>query len=192
MWAMPFHPSPEVHALLGRARSLLQLSQSEMGDRFGSSRRTVSRWESGGATPGNAQIHDIVRAVHPRDAKLAAALAAETGTTLEAMGLVRPPPPPPAPGPPSPPPRPFPPIPLVVDSMVLAAMEAFDPSSPDVRRMLRAACARARAMGLTIEEIDDALASQNAPNAGPKPSQGQTRPPARRPPRAPVTVATRA
>jgi transcriptional regulator with XRE-family HTH domain len=169
---MPFYPSSEIHALLGRARVALELTQAELGERFGSSRRTAARWESGQSTPSNTQLHDIVRAVHPVDAKLAAMIAAETGTTLEALGIVRPAPPPLPPLPPPPLPRPFPPIPLLVDSIVLAAMDAFDPTSPDVRSTLRAAFARARGMGLTVEEVDDAFShSQPPPEAAEPPAK---------------------
>jgi hypothetical protein len=60
-----------------------------------------------------------------------------------------------------------------VDSIVLAAMDAFDPTSPDVRSTVRAAFARARGMGLTVEEIDDAF-SQPPPAAAEPPAKPPT------------------
>jgi DNA-binding XRE family transcriptional regulator len=153
MGTMPFHPGPNVHVLLIHAAHALGLSQVKMGERFGASRKTVSRWMSSGSTPSLDTLHEITRAVHPHNASLAASLAEEGGTTLEGLGLVAPRPPP---APPQPP-RSFPPIALVVDSIVLAANEAHDAASVDMRQVLRAAFGRARMLGLTVDEVDEAL-----------------------------------
>lgn len=166
---MPHVPSPDITPLVVRARIALGTTQKAMGERFGCSHRTAARWESGQSHPSNEQIHEMARAVHASDASLAAALAAEGGTTLEALGLVvrapppPPPPPPPAP-PPGPPPRAFPPIALMLDSVLLAAIDAAEAHTDSLRErgvvlaVIRAAFARARALGLTLNEVDDAMA----------------------------------
>ncbi len=119
-------------------------------------------------------MHEIAAAVFPHDASLAAQLASEAGTTLEGLGLVTPPAPlppaPPTPSPPAPvvvpgpPPRAFPPIALMVDSIVLASIDAAATlgatgAREAVPTLLRAAFSRARGLGLTTEEIDEALSS---------------------------------
>lgn len=88
---MPHMPSPEVTTLLARARIALGFTQKELGELLRASMRTANRWESGQTLPSVDQIATLAQAVHPRDATLAAALAAEAGTTLEALGLVPPP-----------------------------------------------------------------------------------------------------
>jgi hypothetical protein len=45
----------------------------------------------------------------------------------------------------------------VVDSIVWAASEAHVPASVDMRQVLRAAFGRARMLGLTVDEVDEAL-----------------------------------
>ena len=118
----------------------------------------------------------------PLDAGLAAQLAQESGTTLEGLGLVQPAAPAPPPSPPAavmepgPPPRAFPPIPLMVDSILLYAIDvAVAQGTPGAREsvptILRAAFSRARGLGLTTEEIDDALcATSSAPPQRPRPA----------------------
>lgn len=171
---MPHVPGPDITSLVVRCRMALQLTQKQMAERFGCSHRTVARWQSRQSTPSNEQIQAMARAVYAVDAGLAEALAGEGGTSVEALGLVPkpppPPPPPPAPPPPpppapppGPPPRAFPPIALMLDSVLLAAVDAAD-AHPDslrersaVREVIRAAFGRARALGLTLNEVDDAL-----------------------------------
>jgi transcriptional regulator with XRE-family HTH domain len=167
--AMPFVPGENVTGLLVRARAALGLTQKEFGTKFGVSHRTAGRWESRQSQPTLEEVHAIARAVHPKDPALAAALAAEGGTSLEGLKLVRPAPP--ATGAPPPTPaRPFPSIGLMTDSIVLAAMEAAGtqvPAALDLsffRRVSAAAFHRARGLGLTVDEVDDAL-SKTAPPA---------------------------
>jgi hypothetical protein len=102
------------------------------------------------------QLQTLARAVHPEDAVLAAKVAAEGGQTLEGLGLVRPEPPPRA-APPAPPPRPFPPTRLVAESVVCAAAEAMQAPPAVMREVLRAAFARAQALGLSLDEMNEAL-----------------------------------
>jgi len=159
---MPFEPSFECLPLVAEAQELLGMSQGELADALASSRRTITRWFAREALPSVSQLHQLARAVHPKDERLAARLAAEGGTTLTALGLVRPeppapPPPPPPDEPPAPPPRPFPPAHLMVESIVCAAAETMQSPPAAVRDVLRAAFARARGLGLSVEEVDDAL-----------------------------------
>jgi hypothetical protein len=135
---------------------------------LGISRRTVQRLASSGGTVHTQYMHVLARAVHPHDPALAASLALEGGQTLESLGVVRPAPPVvPAPPSISPPPRPAPPTWLTVDSIVCAAAETMQAPPAAVRDVLRAAFARARGLGLTVEEVDDALSP---------PAPGQTDP----------------
>jgi transcriptional regulator with XRE-family HTH domain len=163
---MPHIPDTQaVPRLLGRSRLALSFTQNELAMMLGVARRTVGRWEGGDSTPSIDELRKLARAVHPKDAQLAVEIAAEGGTTLEALGLVVPaskaPPTPPAA--PTPPPRPFPPVDLMIDSVVhvaaqaLAAHDAHGEPATIVRAVLSAAFSRARGLGLTIEEVDNAL-----------------------------------
>jgi hypothetical protein len=147
-------------ALASRA---LGLTRRTMADLCGTSPRTVQRWFGGGSTPSHGQVYALARAVFPRDAQIADALAQEAGTTLVELGLVLPPAPVVAAQPPGPPPRAFPPVALMVDSILHAATQsveahAADPASHQaVLEITRAAFARARGLGLSVEEVDEAL-----------------------------------
>ena len=150
-------PDESLPVLLGRARRALSLTQGEMGKLLGTSRKTAGRWEWGEAIPSANEIRHLAGAVHPHDRGLAAQLAEQAGETLLSLKLEAPPPAPAAPPPPAPPPRPQAPIPLMVESVVCAAAEAQGVLPAEVRGVLRAAFQRARAMSLTVEEVDDAL-----------------------------------
>ncbi len=171
---MPFHIGADITPLIGRARLALGLTQKQLGEVLHASMRTAHRWEGGEAYPDVEQVLKLARAVFPRDAKLAAELAQAAGTTLQAMGLAPSPPPQAAAVAPAPPPRPFPPVSLMIDSIVLAAVEAAEgltaiPSTPQgVRDILRAGFARAHGLGLTIEEVSLALEPPAAKVALPK------------------------
>jgi DNA-binding XRE family transcriptional regulator len=171
---MPFHIGADITPLVGRARRALSMTQRELGEMFHASMRTAHRWEGGEAYPSVEQVLKLARAVFPRDAPLAAELAQGAGTTLQAMGLAPAPAPSPAGVAPAPPPRPFPPVSLMVDSIVLAAVDAAEgltviPSTAQiVRDILRAGFARAHGLGLTIEEVSLALEPPAAKSAAPK------------------------
>jgi transcriptional regulator with XRE-family HTH domain len=172
---MPFHVGPEVTPLVVRSRIALGLTQKQLGAMFRASVRTAHRWEGGKAYPSVEQLLHLARTVLPVDAQLAGQLAVQAGTTLQAMGLVEAPSPPvvvaPPPLAPQPPPRPFPPIGLMIDSILVAAGDAIEDSAappiarPVLRGVLRAAFSRARALGVTIDEVDDALALPTPPKA---------------------------
>jgi transcriptional regulator with XRE-family HTH domain len=152
------------------SRQALGLTQGELASMMRVARRTAGRWEARRSTPSVAQLAQIARAVHPRDAGLAKEIAAETGTTLEALGLAV------KALPPSPPPRRFPPVDLMTDSIVFAARQAFEETqgkdgTQTFVAALRAAFARAKGLGLTIEEVDAAL----TPRAAVKATEGADR-----------------
>ncbi|HEY3820796.1 MAG TPA: antitoxin Xre-like helix-turn-helix domain-containing protein [Polyangiaceae bacterium] len=160
---MPHIPSSAAAGLLVRAQQVLGFQQGELADLLGVSRRTVQRIGGRDGTVHAQYMHVLARAVHAKDPELAAALASEGGKTLETLGLVSPAVAPPA-APPvhavtpeAPPARPLPPTRLMVESIVCAAAETMQTPPAAVRDVLRAAFARARGLGLTVEEVDEAL-----------------------------------
>jgi transcriptional regulator with XRE-family HTH domain len=159
---MPHVPGREAVSLIIRAQMALGLTQEQVGARLGASRRTVSRWIGHQSSPTIDHLTTLARIVHSTDAALAAQLAAEAGQTLQSLGLVQPmprfePPPAASPHPPAPPPRAVPPVALLVESIVCAAAETLQVAPSGVREALRSAFARARGLGLTVEEVDAAL-----------------------------------
>jgi hypothetical protein len=152
---------------------VLGLTHKATAELCGTSMRTAQRWSGGASLPSHAQVLTLARAVFARDAGLAEALAQEAGTSLVAMGVVPPPPPPVVALPPSPPPpprRPFPPVALMVDSILHAATQsagahAADPTSHQaILEITLAAFARARGLGLSVEEVHDALVATGVPS----------------------------
>jgi transcriptional regulator with XRE-family HTH domain len=179
---MPFTPGPEVNPLFVRARMALGLTQKELGERLGASVRTANRWEGGQAHPDLRQIAELARAVFPKDAALAEGLARECGTTLVDLGLTTAPS-----AAAAPPARAFPPVGLVIDSVLLAAIDAAarhdEPSLSEraiIVGVLRAAFARARGLGLTLAEVDDALSARAAVQEAPAEAEASARPLRRR------------
>jgi transcriptional regulator with XRE-family HTH domain len=159
-------PGPDTPRLVAQTQLALGLTQRQLGDLLSTSRRTVSRWASRKAHPTVDQLQVLARAVHAKNAALAAALAAEAGETLEGLGLVLPP----SPAVPSPL-RPLPPARLIAESVVCAAAEAMQAAPAVVREVLRAAFARAQALGLSVEEMNEAL----SPVADGAPARGAAR-----------------
>ena len=153
---MAYYLGENVRGLLTRARQALGMTQEQFGTTLGASKRTAQRWDAGQAVPLPEDLHKLARLVCPIDRALAAQIAKETGETLEGLGIV------PAPPPPAPPPRATPPTHLMVESVVCAAAEALETKPAAARDALRAAVRRARAMGLTVDEIDDALSPKAA------------------------------
>ncbi len=143
---------------IAAAQRTLGVTQEELGEMLGASRRTMSRMFTGRSPLSIEHLHVLARAVHSKDPILAAKLAAEGAATLESLGIVRPAPPAAPVAPPVAPGRPFPTTRLVVDSVVCAAAETMQAPPAAVREALRAAVARARALGLSLEEMDEGLA----------------------------------
>ena len=156
-----------VPALLAEARRTLLLNQEQLANVIGSSKRTVQRWETSRSTPYPSDPAKVAALVFPHDAELAAEIAASFGQTLESLGIVVPPPPPlppPAPAPAGPPPMPRH---LAVDAVVCVASEALGAVPGAVRGVLLAAFRRARELGLSCDEVEQALdASATAGDAG--------------------------
>jgi DNA-binding XRE family transcriptional regulator len=157
---MPKNAIRAMPALLGAARRALGLNQAQLGDLLGSSKRTVQRWETKRGVPYPDDVAKLAAHVHPRDAETAPDLAAAIGQTLESLGIVAPPPPPPPPPAPLPAPPPGPPpMPrdLAVDAVVCVASDALGAMPAAVRAGLLAAFRRARQLGLSCEEVEQAL-----------------------------------
>jgi hypothetical protein len=139
--------------LLVLAAKALSMTYAELAKLLGVSKRTIIRWmqQSGG----NADWRLLAEKVFPCDSALAARLASHAGETLQSLGLVPPAAPPPPASAPTLPPR-FT-MPHIVDSIVCAAAEASDVSPRAVRATLLAAFARARELGLTALDVEEAL-----------------------------------
>lgn len=136
------------------AQGKLGLGRAEFAQRFYTSTRTMSRWSSKRSEPGEDLYKSVIKAVHPLDPGLAERMATAAGWTLASLRL-------PAP---AGPPRACPPSHLLVDAIVCAAADAMKERPAIVREGLRAAFARARALGMTLEAVDAALASTAAPS----------------------------
>ena len=158
-------PSLSQH-LISRARIALRMSQREIGLLVGASTRTAHRWEGGKTSPDSPALRKIAIALAPIDPGLAEELAAHTGTTL--VALCPPPPPPPESAPPV---RPFPSVVLLVDSIVAAATDAGEQggappiTASTLRTILGGAFGRAKALGLSVDEVDAVLAGAAAARA---------------------------
>jgi hypothetical protein len=137
------------------------MTQREFGTALGASHRSATRWEARQSVPGDASLRKLAGLLAPVDAALAAEAAAHLGETLVGLGLVAPPAPPALPAPPIPaaPPAPTPtPAQDLVDVIVCAAADAMDATPRVVRPVLHAAFRRARQLGLTVEQVERALA----------------------------------
>jgi transcriptional regulator with XRE-family HTH domain len=133
------------------ARRALRLDQRTLGEAIGVSRRTIQRWDAGQADPYAPDLAKIAALVAPKDAQLAAKLAAAGGTSLEKLGLVE------SPVVAAPPPPPRTPPQHLVDAVVCAAAEALAVAPQSVRPALLAAFTKARDVDLTIEEVASVL-----------------------------------
>ncbi len=140
---------PVTH-LLTRARHVSRLSQDELAKRLRVSKRTIARREHGKAPVGRQDVGTLAALVFPRDPAMAEELAAAGGHTLESLGLVT------APVVATPPPPP--PSRLVVDAVVCVAADALGATPGTVRGALHAAFRRARELGLSLQDVEDALA----------------------------------
>jgi transcriptional regulator with XRE-family HTH domain len=147
-------PIPTLH-LLAEARQVLRVSQRELAAQLGASERTSVRWAAGHSSPSTAQLRMLAELVFSQAPELATRIALATGTTLEDLGIARPPA---APAPPQ--------AALVVDAVVCAAAEAMDISPRAVRPAIAAAFARAHALGLGVDTVHAALQPAAPPRKG--------------------------
>jgi transcriptional regulator with XRE-family HTH domain len=146
----------KIGPLVTLAGDALGMTQEEVGRVIGVSRRTISRWlsspVSGGLLPN--QVEALARAVHPADPKLAARIAAHGNATLESLGIV------PAPAPNAPSEEEI--ARSHVDAVVCAAADALDAPPSAVRPVLRAAFARMRELGVSLETAEKTLGLRRA------------------------------
>jgi transcriptional regulator with XRE-family HTH domain len=168
---MPYSPRPGVVStqtikLTLEARFLLGLGQRQLGDLLGVSKRTVQRWDANQSHPSSVELAKLATVVDPHHGELAAKLAAEAGTTLAKLGLVRPEP---AGAPSASPPA----LRHLTDVVVCAAAAALNAPPPAVRPLLLAAFRRAREVGLRVEDVEKALSDAIE---GPSPPKGRSRP----------------
>lgn len=111
-----------------------------------------------------AVFRRLAIAVHPLDRELAEELARHADIPIEALVA---PPTPAAVTQASDGARVFPAVPLLLDSILFASAAAADQqgaaglSHTALRAVVRAAFARARVLGLTVEEIDEAMAGSD-------------------------------
>jgi transcriptional regulator with XRE-family HTH domain len=144
-------PKEPLPPLLILARALLGHTQKSLGQALHSSRRTAWRWEKGSSTPTDGQLAELAAAVYPKNRALAVRIAAYMHETLESLGLEKPAPPP------EPPPPPPIPRPLLVELVVATAADVLGAAPSAARPALRAAFERATTLGLTAEELAEAL-----------------------------------
>jgi hypothetical protein len=139
-----------------------------LGAMFGVARRTAQRWSQSGVP--FYHLPELAKYVHPHNAALAAEIALSAGTTLEALGLVKPQPAPLAPspgataGPIAPAPAMAAPVAAgLVEAVVCACADAMDLSPRQVRPGLHAAFAVAAEMGLDVQSVERWLRAKLPP-----------------------------
>jgi transcriptional regulator with XRE-family HTH domain len=124
----------------------LGLTQEELGDMVGKTKRTVQRWEEGGVTLIPSEVKVFARALRPVRPDLAAQIAATVGTTLDELGIV----------PAADASRRTAPS-DAIDSVVRAAADAMGVSPDAIRPAVAAAFVRARDAGLDVQAVVDRL-----------------------------------
>jgi transcriptional regulator with XRE-family HTH domain len=155
-------PQGTIAQLLSEGRRALGMSQREFGPALGASHRTATRWDEGTSIPYENNLRTLAELLLPVDRALATEAAAHIGETLESLGLA--------------PPTPTPTVDAtsaparsakdLVDIVVCAAAETSDSSPRAMRTVLYEAFRRAHQVGLTIEQVEQALAPEKeAPKA---------------------------
>jgi DNA-binding XRE family transcriptional regulator len=143
--------------LLVAIRNALGHTQETFAPAIGSSQRTIGRWETGKALVDAGSWATIARVVHPVDSELAAQAAEYAKATLVSLGLE---PDPAAVAASAAPQRPSIAPHDLVDIVVLAGVAASGGSPGDVRRWVHAVAKRASDIGLSIEDVEEALRPQ--------------------------------
>jgi transcriptional regulator with XRE-family HTH domain len=150
---------------LAFARHTLGMSQHQFGPALGWSHRTAVRWERGLSTPTDTSLVKLAGLLVPLDVDLAAEVAKAAGETLESLGLVS---------------KPVADKPGLratpddlADTVLCAVAEAADLPPRVLRPILHAAFVRARAIGLTVEQLEESMrarigAKKDADKAGPR------------------------
>jgi hypothetical protein len=148
--------------LVARAQRTLGLGHREFGKALGSSERTAARWAAGRSRLALPQLRDLARLVYPKDAALAEEIASAASETLESLGIVAPAPPPPVVVAP-----PAPDANVLVDVVVCAAADALSMAPSAVRGALLAAFGRARELGLSAGDVEEAIGARLKASAPP-------------------------
>jgi transcriptional regulator with XRE-family HTH domain len=152
--------------ILRSARQALGMSQTELAEALGSSRRTIIRRERGQTDIAPFQVQRLADLVRAEDPDLADELLVAAG--LEPVAVVEMPPAAPVvevaimPAPVEEPPKPATPayVPKqAVEAVLYAAADAIDESPRRIKPAIVAAFARAKEMGLTVEQVVEALDS---------------------------------
>ncbi len=130
-----------------RAQFALGMTQKDLGEFLGSSLRTAQRWAVGRSHPSVEQLKRLAIAVYPRDASLAAEIAAAASETTESLGLTA-----------SAAPSEL--VTLRVQAVILAAAEALDISPRLARKALRAAFERAHDANLAVGDVREVLLAE--------------------------------
>jgi DNA-binding XRE family transcriptional regulator len=147
-----------VRRLIGTCRAVLGMSQGELGDALGVSRRTIIRWQRGHTYPVPAQALQLADLVREEDDDLADELIAAIGIdeptqpeadiaqpAVASEAVVTSP---------APPPEPTGPAPVhAIDSIVCVAADAASLVPRAMRPALLAAFTRAMEMGYTLEQV---------------------------------------
>jgi transcriptional regulator with XRE-family HTH domain len=141
-------PNRPTRALVARAQAALGMTHREFGEALGSSERTALRWAAGRSSVGVSGLRALARLVHPRDPALANELAGATSETLESLGIV-------AQGA-----AVAADASVLVDAVVCAAADALSMAPSAVRGALLAAFGRARELGLSVGDVEKAIAAR--------------------------------
>ena len=151
----------------------------ELAARLGVSPRTISRWYAGQTSPGPVSVHDLAHIVHEEDPALARRLWEPAASYLRQASLPSRPLSAVAAAPASPSALLRPPDTRasrsdLADLVVVAACDALDAAPRTIRPAILAAVRRARALGLTLDDIETALtpppSAKRPAGAGQKPS----------------------
>jgi hypothetical protein len=156
--------------LLNRVMSVLGMSTADLAEHMGVSTRTIQRWTAGNGSPQATEVLALAREVHPRDATLAAELAAACHETLESLALEKPKPAAEAATPPTPAHL----TPFLVEAVVCAVADVVGGVPASVRPMVQAAFERALAAGLSVEDVVGALRGPKAEEKADAPKAAKT------------------
>jgi transcriptional regulator with XRE-family HTH domain len=127
--------------LLIHCQMALGLTQQELADLLGCTKRTIQRWQDKGGSLLPSGIETLARALYPVRPDLAEQVAAAGHTTLEQLGI----PSVAASGPPA--------ISEPIEAIVRSAAEAMGVAPEVVRPAIATAFAGAREVGLDVQAV---------------------------------------
>jgi hypothetical protein len=147
--------------LLFEARRALHMNRQDIGQAIGWSYRTIVRWEGRQTDVYSPSLLKIVPRVHAVDPQLAAEIAMACGSSLARLGIGAAPAPNVAAAPQQAPVS----VEHLADSVACAAADAMHAAPEAVRPALLAAFRRARELGMTFDDVENAMAQALAPKA---------------------------